>query len=272
MKKQWYEDDRQYVINKPIPLEFEEYGTLSLIRVYSKGGTETGWGAKDWAEQREAGRFDPDRSVRYFEKYQQPFAFVMRSIPFVCIDVDGKNNGQAFTNMLQLPETLAERSKSGNGWHLIYRVPGAAFDSKRGFAEMEDHNGVLPGIDVRGTGAMFHYPNQQWNRTKAADLPMSLYALLENAQRIRHNARLTAGGTLGLSEDELVIVHDRLATQLAMRAPVGTRNQRLYAIGTQMFASNYPDWEMQIRLRGEQLGLDVDEVEQILENIIKYAH
>jgi len=268
---QWFEDRKQYVIPDPVPDAFTEYGTLSLVRVGSGGLTEPGWGAKDFVTNRDAGRFRAQRSVDAFMKFRQPFAFVMRSVPFVCVDIDGKNGGIQTAQILQLPPTLAETSKSGNGYHLFYQIPGARWNAKRGFDDLEDHNGIVPGVDIRGTGVVYHHATQRWNMRDISALPMSLYGLLTKAKEIRHNARLTRGGADGLDDDERVIVHDRLATQLASPAKVGTRNQRLYAIGTQMYASHYPDWDTAIRLRGEELGLAESEIESIIRNIINYG-
>jgi hypothetical protein len=268
---QWFENNEQYTDPEPIPAEFAEYGTLSLVRVGPSGKTESGWGAKDFVTNREAGRFAVKRSVDAFTKFRQPFAFVMRSIPFVCIDIDGKNGGLQTAQLLRLPETLAERSKGGNGYHLFYRIPMATWNALRGFDDLEDHNGIIPGVDIRGTGVVYHHDNQKWNGKPIAELPMTFYDLLTRAKQIRHNAKVTRHGTEGLDEDELVIIHDRLATQLAQPAKVGTRNQRLYAIGTQMYATAYPDWEIRVTERGEELGLSISEIHSIIENIFKYG-
>jgi hypothetical protein len=235
------------------------------------GRTESGWSAKDFVENFEKGRFAPKHCLDYYTKFKQAFAFVMRGVPYVAIDIDGKNGGLATAQILRLPPTLAETSKGGNGYHLFYEVPGAKWDRRRGYQEMQDHNGIVPGIDVRGTGVVYHHHNQLWNSRPIAMLPKSLYDLLERAQEARQNVRLTKSGTEGLDEDELVLVHDKLRNQLEMPARVGTRNQRLFAIGCQMFASNYPNWDRSIMERGEELGLDVTEVNSIIENIIKYG-
>ena len=268
---QWFEDAKQYVVPDPVPDEFTDYGTLSLVRVGSGGKTESGWGAKDFVANREAGRFGAQRSIDAFMKFRQPFAFVMRSVPFVAVDIDGKNGGIQTATILRLPRTLAETSKSGNGYHLFYRIPMARWNAKRGFDDLEDHNGIIPGVDIRGTGVIFHHDTQRWNMEPIADLPMSLYDLLTRAKEIRHNAKVTRNGAEGLDEDELVLVHDRLTNQLAGPAKVGTRNQRLFAIGTQMYATHYPEWDVRVIERGRELGLGEQELDSIIQNIIKYG-
>lgn len=267
---EWFQSGG-YNVSSPVPDEFADYGTLSLVRVGSGGKPESGWGAKDFVTNREAGRFAVERSVSAFRKFKQPFAFVMRSIPHVCVDIDGKNGGIQTAQVLKLPPTLAETSKSGNGYHLFYRIPMAKWHPKFGYDDVEDHNGIIPGVDIRGTGLVYHHENQRWNSASIAMLPMSLYGLLTRAKEIRHSAKLTRSGTESLDPDELVIVHDGLAAHLAQPARVGTRNQRLYAVGAQMYAAGYPDWDTALTLRGEELGLGVSEVERIIENIIKYG-
>jgi len=271
MKDLWFQDNSQYTDAVPLPEAFYQFGSLALVRLLPNGKTETGWGAADFMENLSKGKFALQKSISYYERFKQPFAIIMRSIPYVAIDIDGKNGGVEIARVLQLPPTLAERSKSGNGYHLFYEVEGAKLDARRGYNEMEDHNGIVRGVDVRGSGVVYHYPGQKWNTLDVAPLPRSLHDLLTNAQDVRRTVRLTKNGTEALGPDELVIIHDRLRTQLEMPAKEGTRNQRLYAIGSQMYASNFPEWDREIYDRGDELGLPQDEVTGIIRNILKYS-
>ena len=160
---QWFERLDQYVDDNPVPDFLRQEETLSLIRVHSNGQTQPGWGEKKFMKYYKRNAFDPERALRFYHKYGQPFAFVMRSVPHICLDIDGKNGGIETANALELTKTRAEISKSGNGFHILYSMPGTKWHEKLGYNEFPDLNGLLPGIDIRGVGAMFHFHNQRWN-------------------------------------------------------------------------------------------------------------
>src|SRR5690606_30401280 len=98
-------------------------------------------------------------------------AYVMRSVRLVAIDIDGKNGGlEHVTEIGALPLTMAERSKSGNGYHLFYETDDV-WDVDEGFAQIPDQIGFVQGVDIRGTGCVYHFPAQRWNNRKVTKLP-----------------------------------------------------------------------------------------------------
>ena len=269
--KQWFEDNDQYFLSKALPNEIE-YNRLSLIRVYpSTGKTQPGWGAAEFMKNYLGNAFDPQRALRHFEKYGSPFGIVMRSVPYIVVDIDGKNGGIPTSKVLDLPETLAERSKSGNGYHLFYKVPHALWHDVRGYDEFPDLIGLVPGVDIKGTGIVYHYPSQKWNGKPIANLPKSLDTLLSRARDIKRTYRLTRDGTSKLDDDELMLVHDELQNALNQPIASGFRNQKLYKIGARMFAANYPNWDTALIERGTELGLDTNEIDDLIHNISQYS-
>ena len=268
---QWFEDSNQYYLNKAIPTEIS-YDKLSLIRVYpSTGKTQPGWGGIDFMENYLQNAFSPERAIRFFERYSSPFGIVMRSVPYIVVDIDGKNGGIPTSRVLNLPPTLAETSKSGNGYHLFYLVPDAVWHELRGYDEFPDLIGLVPGVDIKGTGVVYHYPKQRWNGLPIAELPASLYKLLSTARDVKRAARLTREGAQALDDDERMILHDELKEALSKSVPKGMRNQRLYKIGARMFAADYPHWDTALIERGTQLGLEADEIDELIHNITEYS-
>ena len=81
------------------------------------------------------GVFNSRRVVYGYERGKWAYAFVMRSMRLVCVDIDGKNGGLEHAKKLGLlPPTLAETSKSGDGYHLFYLVDEEWDDEKRATA------------------------------------------------------------------------------------------------------------------------------------------
>jgi len=266
---QWFEDNEQYTVETPIPEEFQ-YGRLSLVRVYPNGKTQPGWGAKDFVTNQEKGLFEKEKALEFYEKYRQPFAFVMRSVPLLCVDIDGKNDGIVTARVMNLPRTLAETSKSGNGYHLYYRMPYTNY-GERGFDELPDITGLLPGVDIKATGVVFHYPNQRWNNSGIEMIPPTLMELLGRIKSMRWSARVTKEGTSNMDPDELVIVHDLIKHDLYGKFELGNRNNKLYAIGAQMYATGYPAWDTALYDRGLEIGLEMSELSEMIRNIEKYV-
>lgn len=266
---QWFEDNTQYMNDIPVPLQFH-IETLSLIRVYPNGKTQPGWGAKEFVDSLIRNAFAPARAIKFYLKYKQPFAFVMRSLPVICVDIDGKNGGIKTAQILKLAPTLAERSRSLNGYHLFYKVYPSIWNTLRGYDEFPDITGLIPGVDIKGTGAVFHYPNQRWNDLDMALLPASLEKLLTSARDVKRHSRMSEG-TKNLNQDDLVIIHDELLQQLESRFTPGTRNNKLFAIGAQMYAAGYPSWDIALYDRGVEIGLDLTEITDMITNIEKYS-
>ena len=267
---QWFEDNHQYTGRSAIPTQLK-YDKLALVRVYDQGVTQPGWGAKDFMRNYLNGQFLPGRSTRPYEVSDAPFAIVMRSLPYVCIDIDGKNGGIETARVLSLPYTLAERSKSGNGYHLFYELPLTEWHPERGYDEISDIIGLLPGIDIKGTGVVYHYSTQRWNDVAVTELPESLFELLARARDIRRVSRVNRGGANSLSEDELLIVHDEIRERFKAPLRVGSRNQELYKLGAAAHGARLPDWVRLVEAAGEGVELSRDEVHHIIANIHRYT-
>ena len=82
-----------------------------------------------------------------------------------------------------LPPTLAETSKSGNGYHLFYLVSEDEWDPNAGFGMFGDRIGIEQGVDFRGTGCVYHYQSQRWNDRPLAELPDRIKDRLKAAQQ-----------------------------------------------------------------------------------------
>ncbi|QKY80360.1 DNA primase/polymerase [Microbacterium phage Pabst] len=270
---QWFEDNEQYINDEPVATQIQaEHGDkLDLVRLYPNGKTQAGWNAKEYMDNHKRGAFAPRRALRFFNKYDMPFGMLMRSVPLVGIDIDGKNGGIETSNALRLTRSLAETSRSGNGYHVIYSVPFTQWHDQRGYDELPDIIGLLPGVDIKGTGLLFHHSTQKWNNLQIAPLPQKLFELISGARDARRLRRLSRVDTFDMDPDDLVIAHDQLKTELAGRFTPGGRNQKLFAIGSQMRAAAYENWEQALYDRGEQIGLDLDEVTSIIRNIEAYS-
>lgn len=269
--EQWFERE-SYWDPAGIPPHIDFGNRLDLVRVYPEGRTQPGWGIKEFMNNHNRGAFIPGRAMHFYKKYNQPFAIVMRSVPVICVDIDGKNGGIEMSEVLALPETLAERSKSGNGFHLFYEVPESVWHPVRGYDEFPDLIGLIPGVDIKATGVVYHYPHQRWNSWGLSRIPVSLSALITRASSVRYESRLTRTGVTGLNEEETVILWDQLRQDLEdTRFVEGGRNQRLYAIGAKMFSAGYPGWDNALYDRGLQIGLEIEELSTIIKNIEKYS-
>lgn len=269
--KQWFENPDQYQGDEAIPRELR-FERLSLIRCYPNGKTQPGWGGADYVGNQAKGYFNPVRALKFYDKYNSPFAIVMRSIPFLVVDIDGKNGGIEMANMLDLPPTLAETSKSGNGYHLFYEVPESVWNDERGHAEFPDLIGLIPGVDIKGTGIVYHHPHQRWNSMTPVEAPEELLRLIGRAGEAKRVSRLTKEGVSNMDEDDLVILHDQLRDELFETKFVeGRRNTKLFAIGAKMAAAGYPGWDVALYDRGLEIGIDTDEVTDIITNIEKYT-
>lgn len=249
------------------------------MRAWPDNTTDSGWGLQgkddkpgfmvNYARQ----KFNRTLIEAGYDKGLWNFAFVMRSMAAVCIDIDGKNGGfQHALKLGALPYTLAERSKSGNGYHLFYATPLDVWDDEKGFALYGDRIGIQQGVDIRGTGCVFHHPQQRWNARQMAVLPKHLADMLD--QRKQAAAAqvdaiikvLNAGDT-----DEILILQEGLVTDLKKPIPEGRRNGTLFAIGSQMCLAKVPNWRTLIRDRAGEVGLDVPETCKLLANIEKYT-
>ena len=262
--------------------EFSGPNGVALVRAWKDGRTDPGWGLWRpgstsetngfmWKYEHQA--FAPAPILRGYQLERWAFAFIMRSLRMVCIDIDGKNGGLLHAGKLgMLPYTLAETSKSGDGYHLWYATTEDEWDPVTGFAQFADRISLEQGVDLRATGCIYHHPQQRWNRQPVAELPAHLKTRLTNhAQAI--DARMsTIVKTLETQDqEEIVIMQDALLDDLKKPVPPGRRNTTLFAIGNQMKLAEIPGWEKQIYDRATELGLDDAEATKLVVNVRKYG-
>lgn len=278
-KPSWWETD-VYDIDTP---ELRIPQKPACVQVYAMDKTQPGWGLvgpkdKVTGEPTEGfitrfarGEFDHRTAFWRYRKKQAPFAYVMRSVPLVCIDVDGKNGGFESMPLLgELPPTLTETSKSGTGLHLFYRT-GEQWDDELGYARFDDQIGLVTGIDVRATGCVYHYPTQRWNNREPAPVPDFLASKLERKKARREAAKVAAKMIPEMDEVDRMVAQHELVTELEKPIAPGKRNTTLFAIGSQMFEAEVEDWEGLISARALAIGLDQAEAEKLVSNIATYA-
>lgn len=243
----------------------------ALVRLWDSGQTSRNWGEKEFMASYLKKEFNSRKILFGYERGAWAYAWVMRSANLVCIDIDGKNGGIENASKLGwLPPTRAEISKSGNGFHLFYRTIDD-WHLQEGFASYRDHIGLFPGIDIRGTGCVYHYPQQRWNRTDLEILPTHLAETLR-AKAI--NKRLSTENILKrleLDPDEVAIMQDEILAELAQTIPIGRRNNTLFAIGSKMCLAAIENWEDLIQKRAEEVALNAQEIEKLLRNIKVYG-
>jgi hypothetical protein len=217
------------------------------------------------------GEFNERRVLYGYNKGKWTFAYVMRSVRLVCIDIDGKNGGLEHAKKLgKLPPTLAETSKSGNGFHLFYLVDDE-WDEDTGYGRFHDHIGIEQGVDIRSTGCVYHHKQQRWNDRPVVPLPSHLQDLmLAKRQRQEHNAERITKVVQSGDQMEVLMMQDELVTDLKKPIASGKRNTTLFAIGQKMKAAGTPDWETLISDRATQVGLDADETDKLVRNIQTY--
>jgi hypothetical protein len=251
----------------------------ALVRAWPSGLTDPGWGLnppKDSTEgfmpRYERGEFLDRRVLHGFERGRWAFAFIMRSVRMVCIDIDGKNGGLEHAKRLgALPHTLAETSKSGDGYHLFYEVD-ERWDLAKGYGLLSDRIGIEQGVDIRSVGCVYHHAQQRWNLRDVAYLPDHLYSLLRSRdQKIAATTERIKTILEGDDMTDVLLLQDELESELAKPIPVGKRNNTLFAIGSQMHTAEVPQWEEKLRARATDLGLDLDETDKLVSNIERYA-
>jgi hypothetical protein len=254
---------------------------LALVRAWEDGRTDPGWGSpkKDdpdkphFMPQYTAGKFSERRVLTGYQQLRWSFAYVMRSMRVVCVDIDGKNGGfEEIHKLGSLPPTLAETSKSGNGYHLFYRTTDDEWDDDNGFARFADRIAIIQGVDIRATGCVYHYPTQRWNTRSLAELPQFLADKLTERQTriVAAAARITS--TINSEEGhEILMLQDELVQELARDIPAGRRNNTLFAIGSQMRLAEVPDWEGKLLNRAHEVGLDDAEAKKLIANVESYS-
>lgn len=259
------------------PIDLAQYaGPLgpAYVEVFKDGSTAQGWGGKTFIDKYRRRGFDVRRAQAVFDKKQVPAALVMRSVRLICIDVDGKNGGVETAAALNLPLTMAETSKSGNGYHLFYKV-NETWNPTFGFDRLRDRIGWRTGIDVRATGCVYHYPSQRWNTAHPVHLPDHILLDLEQsrdnlAARAEH---ITTLRTSTDPDDQMEFLMLQTSIQSKLDAPIapGKRNNTLFAIGAEMKIAGITGWSEQVYNRAVALGLDDAEAEKLVSNIDKYG-
>jgi hypothetical protein len=276
----WRTDD--YHVGDALPVEFEEQcgpKGVALVKAWPDGKTDIGWGLVGPKHEPEKGfmprylhdDFNSRRVLYGYEKDKWAFAIVMRSVRLVCIDIDGKNGGLEHAKRLGLlPPTMAETSKSGNGFHLFY-LHEEPWDPETGFGALTDHIGIEQGVDIRSVGCVYHHKQQRWNGRDISSLPQHLKDLmLARRQRTEHNHARVAGVLASGDDMEILMLHDELVNDLKKPIGQGKRNTTLFAIGQKMKAAGVPDWPTLISDRAVQVGLDHAEADQLVKNISTY--
>lgn len=268
----WQRDD--YEVTHPITADFTKVAgpkDLALVQAYEDGRTAPGWGREDFISGYNRGDFHQKRALIAYAKRQQPFAIVMRSVQMVCIDIDGKNGGFEHAKKLgMLPYTLAETSKSGNGYHLFYLVDDE-WTKDYGFDGWSDHIGIVQGVDVRGIGCVYHYPTQRWNGREAVQLPQHLAQLMQDKKRKRQATAQAVAATIQTGDPlDMLMMHEELIADLNRPIADGKRNNTLFAIGQKMKLAQVKDWETHIMDRAVQIGLDDEEADKLVRNITNY--
>lgn len=281
MPRSWWETD---TYDEPIPVpvgQLEPHAGpkgIAVVRTFADGTTDPGWGLQSkngkpaFMEKYTKGGFRLSPVLFGYEQKKHAFAFIMRSMKVVCIDIDGKNGGLLHAGKLgMLPLTLAETSKSGDGYHLFYTVSEDEWDDELGFAMLADRIGLEQGVDFRGTGCVYHYQSQRWNRRQIAELPQHLKVRLNTYKQAKIAAAVVISKILD-SEDEaeVVMMQDQLLQDLAKPIPAGRRNNTLFAIGQQLKLAQVPDWEKHLHARALDVGLDMDEANKLVANVEKY--
>lgn len=284
--KNWWETET-YDVDAILPPQLtlpEYWGPKgpSLVRAYNNGSTQEGWGLGQ--RNKETQVFEPEFMPRYmrgeflarrteygFNRGKHGAAIVTRGFRGMCVDIDGKNGGLEHAGSLgALPRTAAETSKSGNGYHLFF-LTEEEWDLDEGFSLIPDQIGIVQGVDIRGVGCVYHYPQQRWNGVAPVMMPDYLRDQLLEKKQQRATRAATIASIATLDETEIIIMHDALLADLAKPIPAGKRNNTLFAIGQQLKNAAVPEWDDKVRTRAEELGLDVDEIEKLVSNIETYA-
>lgn len=277
----WWRTDI-YTNGTPVPEDLESYAGpngVALVKTWPDGRTQQGWGLQPSKKNPDAhfikcyadGEFNARRVLYGFAHDRWNFAIVMRSVNLLAIDIDGKNGGfDHAKNLGLLPPTLAEVSKSGDGYHLLYWTRDQ-WDPVKGFGVYDDHIGIEQGVDIRSVGCLYHYAQQRWNYRDIAPLPDHLGDIM----RARHQRRVAANDRIikviqNGDPVEQLMLHDELVTSLKKPIQQGNRNNTLFAIGQKMKDAALPDWQDHISERAHQVGLDDQEIDKLVKNIETY--
>lgn len=269
----WWETEA-YTDDTPVAPELFYWAGpngVAMVRAFDNGKTDAGWSKDRFVTNYTNGKFANPGMLAGFVQDRWALAVVMRSVSVICIDIDGKNGG--LTNVVKLgmlPRTLAETSKSGNGYHLFYGVADI-WHSDFGFAKFGDRVSLVEGVDIRGVGCVYHHKNQRWNTRKIEMLPSHMESLLLSHEAASTTYEQIEELLVSGDEWEIAVMRQELIDALAKNILPGRRNTTLFAIGSKMAAAGVPDWQAMVEARSMQVGLDNAETATLLRNIQKYG-
>lgn len=267
----------RYFVDTVIPMELEMRTELfgekgpALVPLYEDGTTARGWGRDTFMKKYMQNEFAKNRALFGYDKGKHAVSYVMRASRLLCVDIDGKNGGFDHASELgYLPPTLAEISKSKNGYHVFYETD-EVWDLADGFAGYRDQIGIVQGVDIRSTGCVYHKSQQRWNDLPLAKLPAHLHTkLTERAARIT-TEKQDIMKKLELDPMEVAMMQDEYKDELKKPIPAGKRNNTLFAIGSKMKLAKVPGWKEAVAGRASEVGLETEETEKLLTNIENYS-
>ena len=244
---------------------------IALVKAWPGGKTDPGWGRETFMDAYLKNDFNARRILYGYEAGKWAFAIVMRSVSMICVDIDGKNGGLEYAKRLgMLPPTLAETSKSGNGYHLFYLVEDV-WNDEFGFDAYYDYIGIEQGVDIRSVGCVYHHPQQRWNSRPPAPAPQHLIDLMKARRQKQEHTAARVAKTIETGDDmEMMMLQEELVSDLKKPIPQGKRNTTLFAIGQKLKQAQVPGWEEMIDSRARQVGLDADEADKLVQNITRY--
>ena len=74
-----------------------------------------------------------------------------------------------------------------------------------------------------------------------------------------------------MDEMDLILLQSDLLEKLKAPMQPGDRNRRLYSWGCEAYGI-VKDWELSLVWRGQQVGLEIDELANIVKNVVKYGN
>nr|DAL38058.1 MAG TPA_asm: Bifunctional DNA primase polymerase [Caudoviricetes sp.] len=271
----WWMKNESYTIDEALPQEIRDYAGprgVALVKAYNSGATDKGWGDKEFMENYQRNRFNERRALVGYDAGKNHFAIVMRSVKLVCIDIDGKNGGidHAAELLGNVPLTLAETSKSGNGYHLYFWYEDK-WDDTYGYGELTDAIGIVQGVDVRVTGCVYHYNTQRWNNQPITKLPTWIESKLRQRQHRKDASIHQVIQTAKSGGWEALMQIENLLEELAKPIKAGKRNNTLFAIGSKLMLAGYEEWSEVVSDRAQEVGLDAEEISKLATNIDRYG-
>jgi len=277
----WWSTD-SYEDDTAVPFTMLDHSgphSVALVKTWRSGQTSAGWGmqgkngAPGFMElYNKDVTFNQRRILHGYNQDKWSFAFVMRSVNVVAIDIDGKNGGldHAEELLAGAPATLSETSKSGNGYHLYYYTDDT-WDETEGFGAYADHIGIVQGVDIRGVGCVYHHNTQRWNNREMAKLPQHIADRLKQKSARRQQMHTHIEKVLETEDiEEILIMQDDILEELAKPITIGKRNNTLFAIGQKLKKAQISDWPDKLAQRAQQLGLAADEADKLVNNVRMY--